>query len=249
VNIERSDNVVPMKVDQTKFAKRIADAQSEFELLDICGRIGSVFVMPFFSIFNLPTGDDQNLTDLYLTSNWPEFLIAEYDANQLLRHSPIISNLQASTEPLIYDIDTINEGRLDGNASFVSDLFKRHGIFRGVFFSVHLANGQMGAVSFSGSDQSLNEEKLVELHYLANLIYSKRHRVGASEEAPEFDLTKSELNCLRWTSQGKTSSEIAVILGLSEHTVNHYMKNASQKLDTSNRTHAVSKAIRLKIIT
>ena len=39
--------------------------------------------------------------------------------------------------------------------------------------------------------------------------------------------------------------EIAVIAGLSEHTVNHYVTLATQKLGCSNRTQAVVRAIRL----
>ncbi|MFP3803129.1 response regulator transcription factor, partial [Paraburkholderia sp. SIMBA_027] len=54
--------------------------------------------------------------------------------------------------------------------------------------------------------------------------------------------------CLNWTAAGKTSAEIADILGLSEHTVNHYLNRATKKLDTVNRTQAVAKALRIGLI-
>ena len=47
---------------------------------------------------------------------------------------------------------------------------------------------------------------------------------------------------------GKTSGEIAAILKLSGHTVNHYLSAACQKLGAVNRTHAVSKALRAGLI-
>jgi len=53
---------------------------------------------------------------------------------------------------------------------------------------------------------------------------------------------------LTWTAAGKTSAEIAEILGLSEHTVNHYLNKATKKLDTVNRTQAVAKALRVGLI-
>lgn len=61
-------------------------------------------------------------------------------------------------------------------------------------------------------------------------------------------LSRKELECLRWAADGKTSSEIAIITGLSEHTVNHYLIFACNKLNAVNRAHAVAKAIRAGII-
>ena len=42
--------------------------------------------------------------------------------------------------------------------------------------------------------------------------------------------------------------EIAEILTLSEHTVNHYLNRATKKLDTVNRTQADAKALRIGLI-
>ena len=61
-------------------------------------------------------------------------------------------------------------------------------------------------------------------------------------------LTKREIEVIRWTSHGKTSSEIGQILSLSDHTINAYLNNAIKKLDCVNRTQLVAKAIRLKVI-
>lgn len=245
---ERQDQGQESTEKQFSFSAQISNAQTEYQLLDVCGRIANEFELPHFMIMNLPSEDDHKLSDLGLVSNWPEFLIAAYDTNNLLEHSPIVSNLRSSTAPLIFDVDSINKDRADGNALLAAQLFKSFGINNGVYFSVHLTNGQLGAVSFSGSGETPDHEKIVELNYLSNLIYSKINQLSSSDKKPEFDLKKNEINCLKWTSQGKTSWEIASIMGLSEHTVNHYLTSAAQKLDTSNRTHAVSKAIRLKII-
>lgn len=230
------------------FVVEISEARSDYQLLDICGRIGAQFDLPHFMIMNLPSAEDHKLSDLGLVSNWPEFLISAYDSNNLLEHSPIISKLRSSTVPLVFETESINRGRADGNAQLAAQLFKSFGLNSGVYFSVHLSNGQLGAVSFCGAGEPPDHEKTVELNYLANLIYSKINQLSNNDKEPDYNLKKNEINCLKWTSQGKTSWEIASIMGLSEHTVNHYLTSAAQKLDTSNRTHAVSKAIRLKII-
>lgn len=61
-------------------------------------------------------------------------------------------------------------------------------------------------------------------------------------------LNPRELECLSWVAAGKTSSEIARITSLSEHTVNHYLQVCCKKLDTVNRIQAVATALRLSLI-
>lgn len=53
------------------------------------------------------------------------------------------------------------------------------------------------------------------------------------------------LDCLR---RGLTNSQIALALGISEHTVKHHVKAVCQKLDTSDRTEAVARAFELGLL-
>jgi DNA-binding CsgD family transcriptional regulator len=246
--LNNSGNVVFLHAGEIDFAKLIADAKTEFELFGVCDRICSVFALPFFNILRLPGETEQHLAPFGLVSNWPAFLISEYDENRLLENSPVIGHFRQSTEPLVLTLAMINQRRPDGKENVAGQLFEKHGLHTNVFFSVHLPNGEIGVVGFSGEGPEPDQTKLVELHYLSNLLFSKIHVLRDESEVKNFGLKPREIDCLQWTSQGKTSDEIATILSLSQHTVNHYLTNAARKLDTTNRTHAVSKALRLKII-
>jgi LuxR family quorum-sensing system transcriptional regulator CciR len=61
-------------------------------------------------------------------------------------------------------------------------------------------------------------------------------------------LTQRERECLLWTARGKSATTISVILGLSENTINFYVKNAMRKLGTTNRVVAVVLAVRAGLI-
>jgi LuxR family transcriptional regulator, quorum-sensing system regulator BjaR1 len=74
------------------------------------------------------------------------------------------------------------------------------------------------------------------------------HLTRGMTRNPPMGLTLRELDCLRWTAEGKTSSEIAAIIKLSEHTVNHYLIAAARKLDCVNRVQAVAKALRMGLL-
>ena len=61
-------------------------------------------------------------------------------------------------------------------------------------------------------------------------------------------LSDRERECLYWVSAGKTTDEVAMILGVSSNTVNSYVAHAIQKFSAKNRTMAMATAIRNGII-
>jgi DNA-binding CsgD family transcriptional regulator len=61
-------------------------------------------------------------------------------------------------------------------------------------------------------------------------------------------LSERERECLLWVSEGKTTDEVALILGVSSNTVNSYVAHAIQKFGASNRAMAIATAIRSGII-
>lgn len=63
-----------------------------------------------------------------------------------------------------------------------------------------------------------------------------------------IDLSQRELEVLTWIARGKSFSVIAQILGISQDTVKTYAKRIYAKLDTSDRTGAVVKAIKLGLV-
>jgi DNA-binding CsgD family transcriptional regulator len=53
-------------------------------------------------------------------------------------------------------------------------------------------------------------------------------------------LTPRELETMKWVRMGKSSWEIAVILDISERTVNFHIANCLKKLDVINRAQEAS---------
>ena len=61
-------------------------------------------------------------------------------------------------------------------------------------------------------------------------------------------LTPREIEVLHWSAEGKTASEIAGILSLSQETVQTHIKNAVRKLQTTNKTAAAVRAVRMGLL-
>ncbi len=64
----------------------------------------------------------------------------------------------------------------------------------------------------------------------------------------DITLTDRERDMLAWAARGKTASDTAEILKISDETVETHIRNAMRKLDATNKTHAVAKAIYLGLI-
>jgi DNA-binding response OmpR family regulator len=68
------------------------------------------------------------------------------------------------------------------------------------------------------------------------------HVARASVWPKRIGLAEREVETLTWAARGKTSAEIATILGLSKRTVDFHINNARSKLGVITRTQAVMKA-------
>ncbi|MFB2549682.1 transcriptional regulator VisN [Ensifer soli] len=64
----------------------------------------------------------------------------------------------------------------------------------------------------------------------------------------DFDLTEREVECLSWIAEGKTSDEIAMILGISRNTINNYITSIMRKTQTKTRVEAIAFAVRNNLV-
>lgn len=93
----------------------------------------------------------------------------------------------------------------------------------------------------------LSQERLREMGLLATYVVGFR---ALPEEKIErdFELTERELECLFWIAEGKTSDEIAVILGISRNTINNYITSVMRKTGTKTRSEAIAYAVRNNLV-
>src|SRR6201998_3472320 len=81
--------------------------------------------------------------------------------------------------------------------------------------------------------------KPIDFEVLGTIITARLARVARAEIWPKLvDLNDREIETLTWAARGKTSAEIATILGLTKRTVDFHIDNARIKLNASSRMHA-----------
>lgn len=127
------------------------------------------------------------------------------------------------------------------------------GIVHGYTIPVHGPDGDCGIFSISHPRQAEFGDALaaaiLPLHALAQAVHARCiEQLAMRGSAEPQALTRRERECLAWTADGKTSGEIACILGRSIATVNFHLQSAIRKMDASNKHHAALKAHRLRLI-
>jgi DNA-binding NarL/FixJ family response regulator len=85
--------------------------------------------------------------------------------------------------------------------------------------------------------------KPIDFDILATIIRARLASVARNAIWPEMiKLNDREAEALTWAARGKTSAEIASILGLSKRTVDFHIDNARDKLGVATRIQAAVKA-------
>lgn len=127
---------------------------------------------------------------------------------------------------------------------------KAHGLKFGINFPMHGAKGGFGVVLFGAqSDFELLPDDSIFLEILARYSYDQISKIlGEPAEIAQLTLSERERDILTLVAQGKTNWEIGAILDLSEYSVRDYLKDVSKRMQTSNRTHSVTRAIQLGLI-
>ena len=91
--------------------------------------------------------------------------------------------------------------------------------------------------------------KPIDFEVLTTIINARLAGVARSELWPKLvQLNDREVETLTWVARGKTSAEIAEILGLTKRTVDFHIDNARTKLGAATRTQAVIKAATGRLI-
>lgn len=193
-----------------------------------------------FGVMQLGSEADLSaLTTRLVLHDLPSGLAEEYDRRHRFAASLLIRSLHASTIASVW--------RAGDPAAEGQNIVAQLGFELLVCCPVATITGQRFAVLYFGDNEDIEKTALYELCCESASIFDYFSRVSLANKAG-MGLTPRETEILRWISHGKTASEIALIVSVSEHTINSHTATILKKLDVVNRTQMVAKAIREQII-
>jgi DNA-binding CsgD family transcriptional regulator len=183
--------------------------------------------------------------------NAPRAYLQTFEDLSISKRDPVAQHCKRNTVPIIW-------GQHTYVASSAPELWERQAQFgygNGIAMALHLPEGRHFLLGVE-RDQALPSDGGELTRIVADLQLFAVHaqdtalRVLVSEAArPELPaLTPRELEVLRWTMDGKVTSEISTLLGIGDRTTVFHLQNAMLKLNCNSKHLAVVKAMRLGLI-
>jgi len=227
------------------YAKTYADAVNIINCLNE--------IVPFNAAIICEIQNNNNSINLSekLNHSFPADWVSDYFSNNFYLYDPVAQASLKSKSHYTWKSVFKNDIELAQSKDFVS-MAKDHDLHDGVAFT-------------ASSPRSSNKSSLLSLETkgipvsdiyvsIVDYVYPHIHEMLISlddvaqipQNIPKFTLREKET--LKWAYEGKTAWEIGVILSISERTVKFHLKNIYQKLNVTNRSQAVAKAIRYGLV-
>lgn len=184
-----------------------------------------------------------NLSSKLVLHDLPAGLTETYDKRHRFSASDVFKSLHQSAISTVWRASGVGGRETAQTEGWLEQL----GFDLAVVVPVQATTGARYAVVFLGDEVDIEREQHMALCYEAACIFDYFYR-GVLSAKTGMGLTPRETEILRWISYGKTASEIALIVSVSEHTVNSHTATILKKMDVVNRTQMVAKAIREQII-
>ena len=165
-----------------------------------------------------------------------------YMANRYVRHSQIAREMFMTRDPYSWE-DVMRRRSVDQAQKRIRGEAKEVGLTDGLFTPVRGADGSYVAVVLAGAHPELDDDFIRTSAGVLSAYYaSESQRLSRTVPGSSARLSPRQRECLAWVRQGKSSSMIAEILGLSVQTVDEHLAGACRKLGVRTRVQAAVEA-------
>lgn len=226
--------------------REIAEVEDTRQVHDILKTIAGIYGLKTIAYLGTgPLARRIPRREPYIAVTYPKEWVERYRACGYLKIDPAV---QIGLRRLL-PIDWSEFGATDPTVARFLGEAQEFGLGRhGISFPIHGYLGDRALFSVTADFSNREWEwarRTVFRHFpvIASHLHEAVLRTeGVLRARPH--LSRREVECLQWTSEGKTVWECGVILGLSPHTVRCYLESARHKLSASSNTHAVSLALK-----
>ncbi|SNS78809.1 LuxR family transcriptional regulator/LuxR family transcriptional regulator, quorum-sensing system regulator SolR [Noviherbaspirillum humi] len=185
---------------------------------------------------------------LALFSNYPRQWQECYAQRNYISVDPTVHHGLKSNLPIVWSPETFQ------SAEELWSEARAYGLRFGWAQASRDPSGAVGMLTLARGTEQIADAELMHkqsmMSWLTQIAHASMTRVLMPKLAPEtqVSITPREREVLRWTAEGKTASEIAQIISVSERTVNFHVNNVVLKLGASNKTQAAVKAAALGML-
>ena len=195
--------------------------------------------------FTLSSQLTNDQTKAFRINNYPNEWNKLYQQGHFVDVDPIVEHCKRSVLPIVW------EKQVFGAAPSLWELAQSYGVHNGWSQAVHGFQGVYSTLTLGRGEGEVTPQELYEsagqvlwlchaLHAAVMFEYANRPSIK-----PPSRLTPRETEILKWSAMGKTASDIAIILNISERTIGFHISSCFKKLGVNNKIGAVLAASKM----
>lgn len=181
-----------------------------------------------------------------LLQQWPLEWVGRYFARGYLFKDPTIKRVRRLHSPFTWS--ELHEAKSDPLATRVMNEATDFGLRAGLTISVGTLEGDAAGFSLAGERIDIPDQAIGMVQLLATYGIGRAIMMLEGRQEIKAEITQREHEVIKWASEGKTEWEIGEILSVSERTIEKHIRNSMAKLNATNRTHLIAKALRQRLI-
>ena len=186
-----------------------------------------------------PSGDGIVEQLLWMEGNWVGEGSA-FDPEAYLARCPVNRHVLETDQPFFWT----KTGQPGHDAYRISRRPSGSGI-HGLQVPVFGHTGLIGAMSFGGTAIDSTVETRSALTLVAVAALHAAQRLAAPNAAPSMPhLSDRELQVMRWVASGRRQADIALMLGLSERTIENHLRRIRKRLGATSTAQAMHLVVR-----
>ncbi len=218
-------------------------APSSERALEIFQGVLKRYGLHSFLITGLPVPQDSEWQRAILHDGWPSEWFTRYEAEGHFLYDPCAARSRVTAAPFLWH--QLPTGSLTARSRLVMDEAAEFGLKDGICVPIHVPLAGPAVVTAASDRVEVPPAAMPLIETLCVQVFRK---VGGLERKKDDEdvsaLTPRERELLQWSAQGKTSEDIACIVGIAKNTVENHHRNIREKLNALNIVHAVVKALR-----
>jgi DNA-binding CsgD family transcriptional regulator len=239
---------LPMQDPHDQLARRAFDCIAEMQRAEslpaltlsaraLFGDVG----LPYFALarfFKADRTPDVSVISGEFHPAWSD----RYTRSHYVRHSHIARELFHTEQPYSWN-EVMQRRPVDEAQQRIKHEASEVGLADGLFTPVRWSDGSYAAVVLAGPRPDMGDSFIrTSASVLSAYFAAESRRLVLRAPGEGVRLSARQRECLAWVRQGKSSSVIAEILGISVQTVDEHIAQACRKLRVRTRTQAAVEA-------
>jgi DNA-binding CsgD family transcriptional regulator len=174
-------------------------------------------------------------------NTWPAEFLREYQLNDYVRYDLVPAFARLTTKPFTW-LELLRERKESPEQVAFHNRVRDLGIADGFAVPIHHPGGDMGLCVSVATHPIEDREQRMAMHLASFHAYQRCRELGGEVMPGSLgnQLSRREVECLKWVVDGKSDTDIGAILGISHTTVHYHIERAKKKLGVRTRAQAAA---------